>query len=57
MRFAVRGGGRFGGYLLLARLKSGWRIVGELCRANALPVPDSVAAVFAVVDMKLIAGG
>ncbi|QNA83095.1 nuclear transport factor 2 family protein [Sphingomonas sp. So64.6b] len=52
---AVRGDKHFMDYLLLARLKDGWRIVGKLCQANALPSPRSAAAVSAVVDTKLAA--
>ena len=52
---AVRGDKRFVDYLLLARLKGGWRIVGKLCQANATPNPDSAAAISAVVDTKLAA--
>ena len=52
---AVRGDKRFTDYLLLARLKDGWRIVGKLCQANALPRLDSAASVSAVVDTKLAA--
>ncbi len=52
---AIRGDKQFVDYLLLARLKDGWRIVGKLCQAGALPGPDSTAAVSAVVDAKLAA--
>ncbi len=52
---ATRGDKVYADYLLLARLTDGWRIVGKLCQANALPSPDSTTSVSAVVDTKLAA--
>ena len=53
---AVRGEKTYVDYLLLARLGTGWRIVGKLCQADAPDVQDapaSRAAVDATIDRKL----
>ncbi len=49
----VRGEKTYVDYLLLARLGTGWRIVGKLCQANAQDAPASRAAIDATVDRKL----
>lgn len=53
---AVRGDKTYVDYLLLARLGTGWRIVGKLCQAGAPGLQDvstSGAAIDATVDRKL----
>jgi hypothetical protein len=50
---AVRGAKTYVDYLLLARLGTGWRIVGKLCQADAQDVPASRTAVDATIDRKL----
>lgn len=50
---ATRSDQRYTDYLLLARLKDGWRIVGKVCEAQAPPDPLSDKHVEKVVTTKL----
>lgn len=53
---AVRGALRFTDYLLIARLREGWRIVGKLCEAGVDDsIPPATAAAERVIDAKLAA--